>query len=68
MTIPLFHDAGPGYERVKASALRFVERMKLGEAAWLYRKEPGGSERGSYQVRSLRYSWIACLGTGSSSM
>jgi hypothetical protein len=50
MTLPLFSVTTPGYERVKASALRFVERMKLGEAPWSYRKEPGGNESfyGSY--------------------
>lgn len=50
MTLPLFSITTPGYERVKTSALRFVERMKLSEAPWLYRKEPGGDESfyGSY--------------------
>ncbi len=50
MTVPMFEDAAPGYERVKASALRFVEAMKLGQLPWLYRKEPGGTESfyGSY--------------------
>jgi hypothetical protein len=50
MTVPLFGKSTPGYERVKASALRFVEQMKLGKEPWRYRKEPGGSESfyGSY--------------------
>ena len=50
MTVRLFDDATAGYERVKTSALRFVESMKLGEEPWLYRKEPGGEESfyGSY--------------------
>lgn len=50
MTVTLFNTTTPGYERVKASALRFVEQMKLGEEPWLYRKEPGGGESfyGSY--------------------
>ncbi|MBN1346388.1 MAG: hypothetical protein JXQ73_27115 [Phycisphaerae bacterium] len=52
MTLPLFDTAMPGYDRVKASALRFVEAMKLGEAPWRYRKEPGGGESfyGSYHA------------------
>ena len=50
MTEPMFETAGPGYQRVKASALRFVEAMKIGESPWLYRKEPNGTESfyGSY--------------------
>lgn len=50
MTLPLFSVTTPGYERVKTTALRFVERMKLSEAPWLYRKEPDGNESfyGSY--------------------
>jgi hypothetical protein len=50
MTVPLFSESTPDYERVKASALRFVDEMKLGEEVWRYRKEPGGSESfyGSY--------------------
>jgi len=50
MNHTLFDTATPGYGQVKASALRFVEAMKLGESPWQYRKEPGGSESfyGSY--------------------
>ena len=50
MVAPLFDVVTPGYEQVKASALHFVEAMKLDGAPWLYRKEPGGDESfyGSY--------------------
>ena len=52
MTLSSLDTAIPGYDRVKASALRFVEAMKLGESPWLYRKEPGGTESfyGSYHA------------------
>ena len=52
MTLSSFDTVMPGYDRVKASALRFVEAMKLGQPPWLYRKEPGGSESfyGSYHA------------------
>ena len=52
MTNPLFSYETPGYRQVKASALRFVEAMKLGEELWRYRKEPGGPESfyGSYHA------------------
>lgn len=52
MTYRLFSEPTPGYERVKATALRFVEAMKLGAAPWQYRKEPGGGESfyGSYHA------------------
>lgn len=48
----LFDTATAGYEQVKASALRFVEAMRLGESPWLFRKEPGGDESfyGSYHA------------------
>lgn len=40
----------PGYNDIKQTAIRFVEKMKLGEAAGEYQKEPGGgaSLYGSY--------------------
>ncbi len=52
MTVPLFETATPGYERVKACALRVVDTMKIGESPWLYRKEPGGTQSfyGSYHA------------------
>jgi hypothetical protein len=50
MTVTLFTESTPGYERVKASALRFVAKMKLDGQPWEYRKEASGSESfyGSY--------------------
>ncbi len=52
MTEPMFGYETPGYRRVKASALRFVEAMKLGDEAGRYRKEPGGEDSfyGSYHA------------------
>ncbi len=52
MTHLLFDTATPGYDQIKASALRFVEAMKLDESPWQYRKEPGGSDSfyGSYHA------------------
>ena len=52
MTYRLFNEPTPGYERVKAVALRFVEAMKIGDKPWQYRKEPGGDESfyGSYHA------------------
>ncbi len=52
MTSPSFDTAAAGYERVKATALRFVEAMNADESPWRYRKEPGGSESfyGSYHA------------------
>jgi hypothetical protein len=52
MSHPLFDTATAGYEQVKASAFRFVEAMRLGEAPWLFRKESGGNESfyGSYHA------------------
>jgi hypothetical protein len=49
-TKPLFADETPGYQRVKATSLRFVQAMKLGDEPGRYRKEPGGDESfyGSY--------------------
>ena len=52
MTAPMFSSETPGYQRVKSSALRFVEAMKLGDVPGRYRKEPGGAESfyGSYHA------------------
>jgi hypothetical protein len=52
MSRPLFDIPTAGYERVKASALRFVAAMKLSGSPWLFRKEPGGGESfyGSYHA------------------
>ena len=41
-----------GYRGIKAVSLRYVERMKIGEASGLYRKEAGGTDSlyGSYHA------------------
>ena len=52
MITPLFSYETDGYRRVKQSALKFVDAMRLGPEPWRIRKEPGGSESfyGSYHA------------------